>query len=258
MERALKYLKTIFVKKAAALAVYLLIEAFDLRLGEKHSVAASNPEPKPSSTETSRAPVISSAKSAEEEVPVDDGYHEAEKPKATRKGFMDDLFEVPELDTSNVQKDELGKYLNLAEKKKSEVEGRIDLLEEREKKLMGIEKSIDQKLSRLEEERRFFLDTLQKEKQADEERTANLVDFYKKMNPKTAAPLFEKMDRDLAVHLFNKLPQKQITTILSLMTPEVAVKLTEYYGRIRSGKEYELLKEINKSLTDEFSKCKGM
>jgi hypothetical protein len=42
------------------------------------------------------------------------------------------------------------------------------------------------------------------------------------------------------------------------MNPEKSVALTEYFARVKSAKEYDLLKELNESLKKEFQDCKGM
>jgi hypothetical protein len=42
------------------------------------------------------------------------------------------------------------------------------------------------------------------------------------------------------------------------MNPDRSVELSEYYGRIKSAKEYELLKEINVALRGQFEECKGL
>ena len=123
---------------------------------------------------------------------------------------------------------------------------------------MIYQKSIDGKIDKLQEEMDFFQNTIQKEKDINQERLKRLIEFYKKMTPKKAAPVFEKMDKDLVVALFNNIPKKQTMNILSLMNPEKSVEITEYFGRIRSGKEYEMLKEVNKALKSEFQKCKGL
>jgi flagellar motility protein MotE (MotC chaperone) len=78
------------------------------------------------------------------------------------------------------------------------------------------------------------------------------------MEAKKAAIVFEKIDKDLVVALFNRFPQKQTTQILALMNPDRSVELSEYYGRIKSAKEYELLKEINVALRGQFEECKGL
>jgi hypothetical protein len=42
------------------------------------------------------------------------------------------------------------------------------------------------------------------------------------------------------------------------MNPDKSVALAEYFGRVKSGREYDLLKELNSSLKKEFQDCKGM
>ncbi len=175
-----------------------------------------------------------------------------------RKGFLDDLLTIPKVDSENLKKDEVGRYLTLIERKQSQVENRIGVLKAREEQLKSLEASLDQKIKKLEEEMDYFQQTIQKEKELQKDRLEKLVEFYQKMDVKKAAPVFEKLDRDLVVSLFNRIPQKQTTQILQLMNPDKSVELSEYYGRIRSAKEYEMLKEINLTLKKEFEECKGM
>jgi hypothetical protein len=78
------------------------------------------------------------------------------------------------------------------------------------------------------------------------------------MEPKKAAPVIEKLDKDLVVELFRQLPQKQVTSILENMSADKSVAISEYYGRVRSAREYDILKEMNQSLRKEFDDCKGM
>lgn len=187
---------------------------------------------------------------------ANDGYQEPERKPGKKQTFLDKLFNLPEIDKTSIEKSEVGRYMSLLEKKKQEIESRLQVLQEREARMLDIEKSIEEKLRALDQEKSFILDTLQKEKAVSEERLLQLVDFYKKMNAKKAAPVFEQLDKDLVVEMFNRLPEKQIMAIMEAMSPEKSVELTEYYGRVRSGKEYELLKEMNTALMKEFQNCK--
>ena len=180
----------------------------------------------------------------------------AESDGNSSESLLDKLFNLPEIDTTELKKDEIGKYLRMIENKKQEVEERLVYLQSREGTLIDLGNSIDKKLEQLDNERRFFVESIQKEKKQGEERVNQLVEFYKKMAPKKAAPVFEKLDKDLVVQLFSQLPQKQITSILSAMNAEKSVELTEYFGRVRSGNEYEILKEMNSTIREEFKKCK--
>lgn len=176
----------------------------------------------------------------------------------SRPSFLSNLLELPVLNKESLQKDEVGRYLEIAERKKRQLDERLDLLKTRESQLKKLETSIEDKLRQLDDERRFFAQTIQQEKDLKGERIEKLVGLYAKMEPKKAAPVFEKLDKDLVVELFKQLPPKQVTAILETMTPDRSIFLSEYYGRVRSAREYDLLKEMNQSLLKEFDECKGM
>lgn len=190
----------------------------------------------------------------------DEKEEKAEDDPATkkRKSFLSDLFELPKLDPQKAKKEEVGKYLDLADRKSHQISEREAMLAKKEQQLKDLEASIDVKLAKLDEERKFIAKTLQQEKDLKGERLDKLVELYDKMEPKKAAPQFEKIDQDLAVALFKRLKQKQVTTILEIMSADKSVALAEYFGRVKSGKEYDLLKELNSSLKKEFQDCKGM
>ena len=206
------------------------------------------------------------ATAAEDEKTEEDSTptEEAEKAAPTRaktknrQSFLTNLLELPTLDPESIKKEEVGRYLDLAERKKRQIEERITLLKSREDQLKSLEMSIEDKLRRLEEERKYFAQSIQREKELKGERVKKLITFFQKMEPKKAAPMFEKMDKDLVISMFKEIPQKQITTVLEQMQPDKSVELSEYFGRVRSAREYDLLKEMNKSLLSEFEECKGM
>lgn len=197
---------------------------------------------------------------AQESKPIDsaDESLTEEEDEGNRRSYIEDLLTLPNLNKEGVSKEEISRYLKIVDRKTRQAVDRISILEKRESHLKSLESSIDKKIVKLEEEISYLKATLQKEKEISDKRLDSLVSFYEKMTPKKAAPVFEQMDRDLVVALFNRIPKKQTMNILSLMNPQKSVELTEYYGRIRSGKEYELLKEINTSLRKEFSECKGL
>lgn len=200
-------------------------------------------------------------KNKDDKTAKDDGTDKKEEDDPAtkkRKSFLSDLFELPKLDPQKAQKQEVGKYLDLADRKGRQISERETMLAKKEQQLKDLELSIDQKLAKLDEERKFIAKTLQQEKDLKGERLDKLVELYDKMEPKKAAPQFEKIDQDLAVALFKRLKQKQVTTILEIMSPDKSVALAEYFGRVKSGREYDLLKELNSSLKKEFQDCKGM
>ena len=166
------------------------------------------------------------------------------------------MIDLPKIDPSDYKKTELAKYFSIVEKKARQIEDRIKFLRDREKQFAHLENSIAVKLKKLDEEMMFFKQTIQQEKQLQADRLEQLINFYKKMPAKKAAPVFEKLDKDLVVSLFKGIPQKQSMQILSLMDPEKSKELSEYFGRLTSTREYELLAEINGALRKEFDQCR--
>lgn len=213
---------------------FLLVETKTIKLGEIALLAQNS---------------SNSARGTEESTGEDGYYEEKELPE------IHDLLDIKTASEDEVKKS-VSRYLDIIEKRKQETEARINLLKTRENQLAEMEKTIESKLKGLEEERRYIVQTIQKEKEIKEERLNRLLSLYEKMEPKKAAPVFEEIDKDLAAALFKKLKQKQVTAILEKMTPEKAVELTEYFGRVKSGAEYDLLKEMNKSLVETFKDCK--
>lgn len=224
--------------KLSLLFVFLAIQSGQLRFGEAGIHAAE------SETAGATDPSADNAVKA--------------TPDGNRKSFLDDLLELPALNREKLQKEDVARYLSMADRKKKQIDERVTMLGKRERQLQRLEKSIDDKLKRLDDERKFFAQSIQQEKDLKGQRLDKLVELYDKMEPKKAAPVIEKMDEDLVVALFKRLRQKQVTLILETMSADKSVKLSEYFGRVRSGKEYDLLKEMNSSLRQEFADCKGL
>ncbi len=236
---------SILVLKVLVLAYIFAGDRVLIYFGEKNILGADEEKAK-----TESAPA--EAKEASDKPASSD------ESESKRRGYLDDLLNMPKVNTDGLKKDEIGRYLTLLERKQSQVENRIQILKAREDQLKSLEGNLDTKLKKIEDEMLFFQQTVQKEKDLKGERLDKLVEFYQKMEPKKAAVVFEKLDKDLIVQLFNRFPQKQTTQILSLMNPDRSVELSEYYGRLRSSKEYEILKEVNTSLRKEFQDCKGL
>ncbi|SMF69524.1 MotE family protein [Pseudobacteriovorax antillogorgiicola] len=231
--------KLIFLVKILILSVILIDETDLFYIGERTSIAADDDN---------------LAQNAQE-IPADDQEFVDEE-TSRRKSFFEELLTLPKVKPEQNKKDELAKYFSIIERKSRQVEDRIKVLKVRQQQLVQLERSIEQKLKKLEDEMAYFQQTQQQEKDLQKERLESLVEFYKKMPPKKAAPVFERLDKDLVVSLFNAFPKKQTMLILSLMNPDKSVELSEYFGRIQSAKEYELLKEINTALLEEFEECK--
>lgn len=227
-----KLIKILLGLKAVILVSILLLETNIIRIGEANLHAQNNQDEERQSF------------SSESE------YYEENK--------LPDIHELIDIKTAPEAevKKSVSRYLDIIEKRKSEAIQQLNHLDTREEQIKKLEEMLDKKLKDLEEERRFIMQTIQKEKEIKEDRLKKLIALYEKMEPKKAAPVFEEIDKDLAAALFKRLKKKQVTAIIERMNPEKAVELTEYFGRVKSGAEYDLLKEMNRSLLEAFDDCK--
>jgi flagellar motility protein MotE (MotC chaperone) len=253
-------MKTILTAKVLLVVVALAIHQGWIHIGDLPLIAADQAQDKKGEDETTASPKKAPEEkttSPQDAVKMKDEVSE-KKEDEKRKSFLSDLFTLPKLNAKTAKKEEIGKYLNLAERKERQVEERTEQLVQREAQLKILEKNIEDKLLKLDEERKFIAKTIQQEKDLKGERLDKIAELFDKMEPKKAAPQFEKLDKDLTVALFKKLKQKQVTTILESMNPDKSVELTEYFARVKSAREYDLLKELNESLKKEFQDCKGM
>ncbi len=227
---SIRYIKYLLIAKFVALIGFLAIRFGVITIGDRSIFAEEK---------TAEAPKTKGA------------------PEQEAKELLKELLALPPLDEKKSSKAEIERFLAAAKKAKIEVETKGKETEKKISDLKKMERLLDSKLKALQEERDFFIKTVQKEKDLGEERLKDIVDLYAKMEPKKAAPIIEKLDKDLVVNLFKKLTKKQVTRILEAMTPEASTTITEYYGRVGSAREYDLLKELNTSLKDEFNVCKA-
>ena len=231
--------------KILALSLYLMLENNVIEIGEKATFAEDQKSQKTTQATTTKTDISNQflAQLSNEEI----RNHE----------LMKDLLDMPDIKTDDLKKENIDAYINMLNKKNEIVQERLQLLANKIATYESLEKNLQEKIGKIKEETEFFTQTLQREKKVKKERLDKLIKLYEKMEPKRAAPVFENMDKDLVVSLFKEIRQKQITAILENMNPDKATELTEYYGRIRSTSEYEILKEMNKSLKDAFAECKA-
>lgn len=151
---------------------------------------------------------------------------------------------VPPLPKGDLSTSEAIRLRDELELLRSDVEQKIVRLEEAKKIYDKSKSDIQAELKKIEEERRLLDESLQKEKKLKEDRIKEAVEFVSKMEPRKVAPVMDKMDRDLAIALLTRLPAKQVTKLLENSTPAKATEFLEYYTRIRSGREFEILREL--------------
>lgn len=224
--------------KFVAVSCYLLFSGGFIIFGEKKSQAQNK----------------AASKEANKKIELG-GFEPPDLDPSIRQRF-EQLLNIEKLSPDKASRDEIGKYLNLITKAKRDVEDSLKVLSSKKRELEAIEQTIDTKIEKIEEERLYFGQTVQQEKKIQEDRLIKLEKLYAKMEPKKAAPIFAEMDKDLVVALFGKLADKQITRILENMPADKSKEITEYYGRVGSGSEYDILKEMNQSLKEAFNACR--
>lgn len=168
-------------------------------------------------------------------------------PATKDAGTSEQVPDIPEKGLTLSRAAEIRNQLLLMKK---DVEQKIEKLNVARQGYERSKGDVESKLKRIEEERKLLEETLQKERKAKDERLSETLEFISKMEPKKAAPLIETMDRDLVMQLLRKLPPRQVTKLLESVNPKKATEILEYYTRIRSGREYELLREMGLCATD--------
>ena len=104
------------------------------------------------------ANILAQVSSKDKDVETVNEYYEEKK--------IPEIYELFDIKTATESetKKSLSRYLDLIEKRKQETEQRMNLLNNRETQLKKMEDVIDRKIIDLEEERRYIVQTLQKEK----------------------------------------------------------------------------------------------
>jgi flagellar motility protein MotE (MotC chaperone) len=170
---------------------------------------------------------------------------EAEVPKASaaevKKDAGSTVPEVPKGELNEARTIEVRKQLELL---RQDAIVKIESLTQARKSYEKAKLDVEAKLAQVKEERKLLEDTLQKERDAKADRLTESVEFFAKMEPRKSAGMMETMDRDLVILVLRKLQPRLVTRILESMTPKKATEYMEYYTKIRSGREYALMKEL--------------
>lgn len=127
---------------------------------------------------------------------------------------------------------------------RQDVESKIEKLKEQKNISDEAQSKLVKQKKELNEEKRLFNESITKEKNIREERIAQTVKFFDRMDPKKAAAVVSTLDKDLVTKIFLKLKTKRISDILSNMNPKTASDKLEYFTKIRSGREFSILRKM--------------
>lgn len=118
------------------------------------------------------------------------------------------------------------KILTALDHRRSELEERSGRLEQREHEFASRDRDLAVRLTEIRElTERLKLDRDKGEKQRNVQ-LDQLANVYGSMNPPEAAHLLEQLDIQIAHSLIQRMPEKRIGQILSLMNAERALELT--------------------------------
>jgi flagellar motility protein MotE (MotC chaperone) len=121
---------------------------------------------------------------------------------------------------------EEAKILTALDARRVELEERGNRLEKREDEFAGKERALAIRLTELKElSERLKVDREKGDKQRNAQ-LDQLANVYGSMNPPEAAHLLEQLDVQVALSLVERMPEKRMAQILSLMNAQRALELT--------------------------------
>lgn len=151
---------------------------------------------------------------------------ESEDQKEPEEEAPDKAAEMVRIELNGLEK----KRLEIQAMEKRLEENRLQLenvkqeIEEKIESLTKIQKQLDGKLKKLEEMER------QGERQgseSEEKKLKQLVKVYSSMNPKSAGPIIDQLDIEVAQKIFLRMKGEQAGKILTYVTKEKAAKISE-------------------------------
>ncbi|MGD9637712.1 MAG: MotE family protein [Alphaproteobacteria bacterium] len=111
-------------------------------------------------------------------------------------------------------------------KRREEIDAREKQVEQQMALLKAAEGQIERKISSLKSYEKSIKELLGEYDKKEQERLQGLVDLYTKMKPKDAAVIFDDLEMNILIVLFEKMRTQNAAAILSAMSPEKARALT--------------------------------
>jgi len=115
--------------------------------------------------------------------------------------------------------EQLAKRREIVEAKEKELEQRMALIE-------AAEKQLDTKITQLKKIKDTIEQMVDRKEKEDAQKLANLVKIYSNMKPKDAARIFDDLDMDILIDIFQSMREQKSSAILAVMNPTKANALT--------------------------------
>lgn len=127
-----------------------------------------------------------------------------------------------------ISEDQLSIFSGL-EKRKLELDSKEAELQKLSEELLAQKKELEEKILHLEQIRNKIAEKLEVQVVKDEEKVDALVAVYAGMKAQNAASVMEAIDEDLAVKVLLKMKKNEAASILNLVKPEKAKRLSERF-----------------------------
>ncbi len=115
--------------------------------------------------------------------------------------------------------EQLAKRREVVEAKEKELEQRMALIE-------AAEKQLDTKITQLKKIKETIEQMVDRKEKEDAQKLANLVKIYSNMKQKDAARIFDDLDMDILIDIFQSMREQKSSAILAVMNPTKANALT--------------------------------
>jgi len=97
----------------------------------------------------------------------------------------------------------------------------------------SLKKNVGDQLSKIEGARNEIADFMNARDEKEEGKLKKLARFYEAMDAEQAAPLFSKIEDDLAIKIFDRMDTKKAGAVLALIPSTRAAKITSSFPRLK-------------------------
>jgi len=97
----------------------------------------------------------------------------------------------------------------------------------------SLKKQVGDQLSKIEGARNEIADFMNARDEKEEGKLKKLARFYEAMDAEQAAPLFSKIEDDLAIKIFDRMDTKKAGAVLALIPAQRAAKITSNFPRLK-------------------------
>jgi flagellar motility protein MotE (MotC chaperone) len=97
----------------------------------------------------------------------------------------------------------------------------------------NLKKQVSEQLAKMDAARNEIADFMNARDEKEETKLKKLARFYEAMDAEQAAPLFAKIEDELAIKIFDRMDTKKAGAVLALVPPQRAAKITSSFPRLR-------------------------